>query len=590
MARLLALQRTAGNRRVGRLLRRERTLLRAPVEAALAPGLEPGPEINLRAVEEAQHHAATMPLYEQRVLSAAEIDEVGYLVNLARPVGPLAAGPGTTKLTDAVAKLGKMLAGAPHEYERDYTLPWELTWIKGDPEDPDGRIVVTPDGVLVVEKTVRTPQKVAKGKPKLPDKLSWIVKRYDMRGVALRERDDVMGAKAVYATARAEIEAPVQKRVLGELGALETDVAGAGGETHMTLGEVVAEADPSVYVQTSSVGWGENKRSSELFNKVQAAFEALRAEFAAFVASRTATPGAEPPSHAEMANAFADRLVPAYSQTLAAAQATLDQLTKAKSDAKAEVDAATAAVADLKKRAATTKEEKAALAASKKEAQARLNTARTALTSATRAVTKQTGVVQALTAERDRHRQDIAYMLDPNRTTARLAGATVGALCNVLSYFLYGKAVGVVPPETDFKDYYLEQVKLDRIRRDRDTGGVYYGTGSPEWARERGMVIGRVGDKDWTVPIGHISRRTELNTFLASEINLAITHQDLKNDPPKKAHHFMLIIKDENGNWRNLDHTSSSYQRRGAFTDWNRVFRIDADAALLAEARRKLGL
>ena len=86
-------------------------------------------------------------------------------------------------------------------------------------------------------------------------------------------------------------------------------------------------------------------------------------------------------------------------------------------------------------------------------------------------------------------------------------------------------------------------------------------------------------------PLGHPSRQAELRAFLASGANVAITHQDLDNTPPKAAHHFMLIVKDPDGVWRNVDHTSSAFRRRGAITDFNRVFRIDVDAGLIAKAR-----
>ena len=55
------------------------------------------------------------------------------------------------------------------------------------------------------------------------------------------------------------------------------------------------------------------------------------------------------------------------------------------------------------------------------------------------------------------------------------------------------------------------------------------------------------------------------------------------------AHHFMLIVKGPDSVWRNMDHTSSSFRRRAAITDWSRVFRVEADATLVAEAKAKLG-
>jgi hypothetical protein len=84
------------------------------------------------------------------------------------------------------------------------------------------------------------------------------------------------------------------------------------------------------------------------------------------------------------------------------------------------------------------------------------------------------------------------------------------------------------------------------------------------------------------------TRREELEELLASDVNVAISHQDLANTPPVKAHHFLLIVKDDTGAWRNLDHTSTSYQRRGGLTDWGRVFRVDVDDAMIKAAKARL--
>ena len=164
---------------------------------------------------------------------------------------------------------------------------------------------------------------------------------------------------------------------------------------------------------------------------------------------------------------------------------------------------------------------------------------------------------------------------------------SVGGLCNVITFFLYGKAVGVIPPETDFQDYYLAEVKAARIRYHKgdEHEGVLWGEGSELWAEQRDLE--RYEDPDLKLdrraradPMTHESRRAELDAFLKSGANVALTHQDLKEPPSGKPHHFLFIVKVD-GVWRNIDHTSSSFLRRGSITDWNRVYRIEVDASLM---------
>ena len=203
-----------------------------------------------------------------------------------------------------------------------------------------------------------------------------------------------------------------------------------------------------------------------------------------------------------------------------------------------------------------------------------------------------------LVAERDKFATTIAWILDPSKTTEKRAAATVGSLCNVVSYYLYGKAIGLVPADMDFSDYYLAEVKAARIRyyAGEDAAGVFWGEGSLTWLQQRNLIrlrirTSRSGSPARTViadPIGHPSRRDELRAFLASSADVALSHQDFENTPPRKAHHFLLIVKGPDGIWRNMDHVTDSYRRRGGITDWNRVFRIEADAALIAQAKAKL--
>ena len=56
-------------------------------------------------------------------------------------------------------------------------------------------------------------------------------------------------------------------------------------------------------------------------------------------------------------------------------------------------------------------------------------------------------------------REDIELVLNKGKTTEEIANASVWALCNVISHFLYGQAVGVIPPDKLFNEFYLEEIK-----------------------------------------------------------------------------------------------------------------------------------
>jgi hypothetical protein len=122
--------------------------------------------------------------------------------------------------------------------------------------------------------------------------------------------------------------------------------------------------------------------------------------------------------------------------------------------------------------------------------------------------------------------------------------------------------------------------------------GVYYGTSGNVWGEQRKMERNYLTEGkdtlDDKVPLADPRRREELEAFLASGVNVAVSHQDFAHTPPSSPHHFLLIVKDDRGAWRNMDHTSNSYQRRGGLTDWGRVYRVDADAAMQQAAAAQI--
>ncbi|MEO8689900.1 MAG: hypothetical protein ABI611_17010 [Solirubrobacteraceae bacterium] len=596
VAGILALQRSVGNRGVAQLLGRAGVQRLVPSAGPIAPALEPGGDTASHAEEAAGIAAAARRRADARRLLPEELQEVAELALLTRPQGPgLVLGRGTRKLLDAVDRLGSNRAGAPSDYRRDPVSDGGLpSFVLGDPADPDGRITVTAAGLLEVTKTKRVPQKAKKGQTPPPPKVTRDTVLRDLQGAKVKLAEGAVAADVFLAQAQAEVESEAQETALGALRGSDTPVQ--GGAADATVGELVSEAASGVYTQRSTTGRGKDVRQSELAKKVMTAFDELRAEFEAFkppIAVGLATPY---PNHETLARAFAAKLQPTLFMTAAAAQAELDQATAALATADAAAAAAKAELAALKATKGVPSAERTAHAAAITAAQERKTAADKVVTAAKRAVRDRGGAKDALVAERDKFATTIAWILDPSKTTTERAAGTVGSLCNVLSFFLYGKAVGVVPAGTDFKDYYLTEVKAGRIRyyKGNSASGVFWGEGSTKWGADRNLI--RLEDPDLAAwkpgdpkvvadAIGHPSRQAELRAFLASGANVAITHQDLDNTPPVAAHHFMLIVKDDDGVWRNVDHTSSSFRRRGAITDFNRVFRIDVDAGLIAKAR-----
>ncbi len=198
--------------------------------------------------------------------------------------------------------------------------------------------------------------------------------------------------------------------------------------------------------------------------------------------------------------------------------------------------------------------------------------------------------IEPLKATRDRFRADLAFVLDPKKsgTAGALAGASAPRLCFVISYFLYGQAIGVIPEDRKFADYFLDEFKKGAIAK--QGAGIYYGMGGGEWQRNFGMCLyaRKTDEAGNNLALGHPSRRAELKEFLSGSANLAITHQDFDHTPPVIPGHFLLIVNDANKTWRNMDHTNTSYRNRGGETDWSRVFYIGSDASAAAEAKDML--
>jgi len=147
-----------------------------------------------------------------------------------------------------------------------------------------------------------------------------------------------------------------------------------------------------------------------------------------------------------------------------------------------------------------------------------------------------------------------------------LAGLSAAKGCNVISYYLYGRAIGKIPENLLFSDYFIGELRKGRISVEKgrltEIEAPYLGVGSGAWRAELGITKPVVHK---TIPVSAKSRKNKLREFLGSGVRLANSWQNPRGDG--KPNHFLLIAKDKNGVWRNMDHTYRSPERRGGYTN-----------------------
>lgn len=158
---------------------------------------------------------------------------------------------------------------------------------------------------------------------------------------------------------------------------------------------------------------------------------------------------------------------------------------------------------------------------------------------------------------------------------ALLASGSSARLCNVISYYLIGRALGKIAD--DFPKYYRHQIEIGNIgfvgKGAKARPGVYMGSGSLSW--ENDLDIERRREQENIAVSDREGRPGELDRFLRSNVRVAVSWQDVGG--AGRGTHWHLIVKDEQGRWHNADHTSSKLIRRGEYTDFSKVYALVYD-------------
>ena len=149
----------------------------------------------------------------------------------------------------------------------------------------------------------------------------------------------------------------------------------------------------------------------------------------------------------------------------------------------------------------------------------------------------------------------------------------------MIAYNLHGRASGT--DEREIGDFILEELRNGNLGWNpvQKKISLAYGSGSKLWREDRDMsrtrrneyiqAQARAKTQGPSLSYGEHVRR-ELNK---SGQQVAISYQDTtKNGKPN---HFFLIVRDEKGVWKNMDHTARRDGRRGEEVIWSKVHGVD---------------
>jgi hypothetical protein len=595
--------------RVGAIVQRE----------AQAPAL-PSPSEEQRIQAEAEQRASA------RLFTAKQLAAIKRLDDLGISSLPAEKRAGHETMAALLAKIQGQIVGSPAEYARTEVAEAETVFAYKE----EAKLSFESSGLVRYEQVVKKRKKTTTtrswfdaqgrrfGKPPAKPEEEFVAE--ETRAITERERQRVMKELAEAKTPVVPGREPVVEQLTAML-------PGVPFRMH-EVAEMPELADPSKYVQMAG---------SALAKELEKAFEQLRQQYQSYEQSRGEA------KKDDIAREFADKLFDTETQlriTQAEQQISESKKTIASLETvKQGLEAARAAtktllndgnkelhkqqtalralrmergkrglgkdrVEELDREIAVSTEtikaqnaEIKKLSGQLKELDEQITARGREIRQAGQAVRNLERASEPLKAKRDRFRLDLAFVLDPAQsgTASALAGASVAKLCNVISYFLYGQAVGLIPETRKFADYFLDEFKRGTIVREEyksgttvvKSPGIYYGMGSEEWRRNFGMCLyeSKKDEAGNHIALGQPSRRAELNEFLSSSARLAITYQDVDHTPPVRPGHFLLIVNDVRKTWRNMDHTSTSYRRRGGETDWLRVFSIASDAAAANEAK-----
>ena len=159
---------------------------------------------------------------------------------------------------------------------------------------------------------------------------------------------------------------------------------------------------------------------------------------------------------------------------------------------------------------------------------------------------------------------------------AGLSQAALGSLCNVIAYNLHGRATGT--DERSLGDFIEAELQKGNLGWNpvQNKISLPYSSGSGMWRKDRGMS--RISRKDYNKSKAELGPRLTYGEYIRRKLNksgehVAIGYQDTRKSG--RPNHFFLIVRDKNGVWRNMDHTSNQFDRREDMVKWDKVHSVD---------------
>ena len=181
--------------------------------------------------------------------------------------------------------------------------------------------------------------------------------------------------------------------------------------------------------------------------------------------------------------------------------------------------------------------------------------------------------------------ETIIDYLNTNPLPEITAKDTYSKLCNVISYWEYGKVTG--KDDRNFYQFYEDELmkgNIGNVDKNGKVTNLYDGEGTGEWdqtyklkrednGHKETFIDDNGNEKTKYVYDSTVRKDDEVKKLNDSGKNTAIFWVNYGGDHAgeQKGHHFVLAKKGSDGTWYNYDHSNT--KRRGE-VDWSQVWQI----------------